>query len=425
VRIWILCTGEPVPFVPAEAGDRFLRAGKLAEYLKSQGHDITWWTARFDHYGKQFRDVAGNTPLQLSDTAPRMIFLESCGYQRHFGPRRFLDHWQIGRAFRKLAPDQPKPDVILASFPLVELCSEAVAFGSKHNVPVILDIRDLWPDVIYDRLTAKTGFSGEGFFFPYERLCKRAFQNADRVIGITKGMQEWCYARFGRGSGRRAVDAVFRQFKPRPVEPDTDWPAIERFWRGKNIDLNADVTRLVWTGSIIADSDGPTLLEAIGRLPASTANTLEIIVAGRGPLVPTVEELARKQQCLKYVGWIGNAEMNALLERSHIGLLCYLDRFDFQVATPNKIIDYCAAGMRILTNLTGEVRLLSDDPDLVINYPTGDAKALSGLLNEIANHPDTYRKKFPPARTVFDAEFDAAIVLPAFEAYLRETAGLG
>lgn len=27
MKIWIICTGEPVPFLPDEAGDRFLRAG--------------------------------------------------------------------------------------------------------------------------------------------------------------------------------------------------------------------------------------------------------------------------------------------------------------------------------------------------------------------------------------------------------------
>lgn len=421
MRVWILCTGEPVPFLPAEAGDRFLRAGKLAEFLNQQGHEVTWWTAQFDHYRKTFRDVPKNVSMRVSEAAPRMVFLGSCGYQRHMGPRRFLDHWQIGKAFRNLAPELPKPDVILASFPLVELCHEAVRFGKLNNTPVILDIRDLWPDIIYERIREKTGFSGEGLFLPYELLCKRSFQHADRVIGITKGMQSWCYDRFGRDIASRSIDTVFRQFKTKPDKTLLDAEELRSFWAEKGIDLSRNVTRLVWTGSIVGDSDGSALLEAIKLLPNGIENHLQIIVAGNGSLVPNVKATAAQCRCLKYVGWIRNAEMNMLLEHSHVGLLCYLDRFDFQIATPNKIIDYCAAGMRILTNLTGEVKQLSNDPEFVVNYQTGDSKELARILLLISNNPEKYRKKLASARDIFDAEFDADKILPNFQSYLIET----
>lgn len=137
-----------------------------------------------------------------------------------------------------------------------------------------------------------------------------------------------------------------------------------------------------------------------------------------------IEVAAAQHPCLKYVGWIGDAEMNHLLERSHIGLLCYLDRFDFQVATPNKVIDYCAASMRILTNLTGEVKSLAPETDLVVNYPTGDAMALARLLQRVAEEAD-FRTPCLAAKEVFDAEFDAARVLPDIEAYLADTISVG
>ena len=422
MRIWILCTGEPVPFLAEEAGKRFLRAGKLAQYLHQQGHEVIWWTTRFDHYGKSFRNVAPNTPVRPDTNGPEIVFLESCGYQRHIGPRRFFDHWQVGRAFRRLAPLQEKPDVILTSFPLVELCNETVEYGRKHNVPTILDIRDLWPDVIYERLHDKLGISLNGFLVPYERRCKSAFRQADHVIGITKGMKDWCYARFGRPEQKRAVDGVFRQFKPKPAQAEISDEATLQYWLGKGIDLNAPVLRCVWSGSLIIDSDGPTLLRAIEQLPEGIEGELQIIIAGDGSLVPEIKEIAAMHPVLKYVGWIENTEMNVLLEHSHIGLLCYLDRFDFQVATPNKVIDYCAAGMRILTNLTGEVTSLAQDQDYIVHYTTADVISLSQTLIRLSEDRKTYSVRSDVARAIFDKKFNAEHALPAFEAFLQQTA---
>lgn len=424
MKIWIMCTGEPVPFLPDEAGDRFLRAGKISQYLTSQGHDVTWWTSRFDHYSKRFRDVQPNIPLRPSADSPELIFLDSIGYRRHMGPRRFIDHWQIGRAFKKLAPKLPRPEVILASFPLVETCAEIVAYGRERGVPTILDIRDLWPDILYERLSSKIGISAKGLFLPYESKCKHAFRNATRVIGITTGMQNWCYGRFGRDEAKRSVDAVFRQFKEKPQTTDLERPEHFNFWADKGVDITENRLRLVWSGSIIRDSDGPTLSAALDHLPENIAEKLQIIVCGTGSLLPELKAQAQKHPCLKCVGWIPNAELNTLLERSHIGLLCYLDRFDFQMATPNKVIDYCAAGMRILTNLDGEISTLAPESDLVINYPTGDARALADILARMSNQPDRYRRKSEAARTVFEKSFDAAQVLPELERYLLRTAAM-
>lgn len=422
MKIWIICTGEPVPFLPDEVGDRFLRAGKLAQHLAAQGHDVTWWTARFDHYGKRQRDVPANTPIRPAPDGPEMIFLDSIGYQNHMGPRRFFDHWQIGRAFRRLAPTLDEPDVILAAFPLVETCANIVAYGRARGVPTILDVRDLWPDVLYERLAARIGFSTKGMFVPYEVQCAHAFRGADRVVGITNGMQNWCYDRFGRDERMREVDAVFRQFKQKPGAVELADPAHFQFWSDKGVDLNDGRTRLVWSGSIIRDSDGPTLVKALDLLPAGIEERLQVVVCGTGSLLPDLQALADRRPFLKCVGWVPNAEVNTLLERSHVGLLCYLDRFDFQMATPNKVIDYCAAGMRILTNLSGELQTLAPGSDLIINYPTGGARALADIIATIADQPDVYRVKYERARRVFAEEFDAAQVMPAFERYLVATA---
>jgi len=75
-----------------------------------------------------------------------------------------------------------------------------------------------------------------------------------------------------------------------------------------------------------------------------------------------------------------------------------------------------------LTNLSGELQTLAPGSDLIINYPTGGARALADIIATIADQPDVYRVKYERARRVFAEEFDAAQVMPAFERYLVATA---
>ena len=66
---------------------------------------------------------------------------------------RILDNNLVAAKFKNLASKEKiLPDLILSSIPTSELSLEATKLGRKNNIPVILDIRDLWPDVFLDVL---------------------------------------------------------------------------------------------------------------------------------------------------------------------------------------------------------------------------------------------------------------------------------
>ena len=418
MRVWIIKIGEPVPHLHAEADDRLFRAGLMAQALHARGHEVTWWSAQFHHQLKYMRDVATSTPVRPNPDGPGMIFLPSRGYTSHISPKRFLDHRDVRRAFERLAPEQPRPDVILCAWPTIDLAFAAVQFGRAHDIPVVLDIRDLWPDIFYERITAKTGLPFKGYFWPYERMGKRAMQGADAVISITNGMLEWGQKRFARETNER--DRVFYQSQNATVLGED-----LAFWQDKGVDLSTPKTRLVWAGTLISDLDIQTLLKAIETLPATAAQELEFVFCGSGDLSPQIEEMAKRLPHVVFGGWVSQDALNALYARSHIGMMCYLDRFDFQLSIPNKVADFTRSNMRILTNLKGEMQRVLGPEDLLIPYPTGDVDTLRAKLVEIAQMPEPYRTPAPRARALFDRLFDAGKVMPEFVRYIEQIAQEG
>lgn len=407
-----------MPYLPAEAGDRLFRAGLMAEALQNHGMEVTWWNAQFHHQLKIMRDVIPFVPVRPSKNALEMIFLPSRGYKHNISPARFMDHIQVRRAFQHIAPDQPRPDVILCAWPTIDLAYAAVQFGRTNDIPVVLDIRDLWPDIFYERITARTGLPFKGYFWPYERMGRYAVQHASAVISITQGMLEWGQKRFARETNSR--DCVFYQSQ-NATPPAEDLV----FWQNKGTQLHASKTRLVWAGTLTSDLDIQTLLEAIETLPETAACELEFIFCGSGELTPRIEEMAARLPNVIFGGWVSQAALAALYARSHIGMMCYLDRFDFQLSIPNKVTDFTRASLRILTNLSGEMQRVLGPEDLLIPYPTGDVDALRAKLVEIAADPARYRIPSPNARAVFDQLFDAERVMHDFVAYMERIAKEG
>lgn len=411
MRAWVFKTGEPVPYLPAEAEDRLFRAGLMAETLHRRGAEVTWWTGQFHHQLKYMRDVTPSVPLHPASDGPEMIFLPSRGYAKNISLARFRDHADMRRAFETLAPQRPRPDVIICAWPTIDLADAAVRFGQANGIPVILDVRDLWPDILYERITVKTGLPFKGYLWPYERMGKRAMRGATAVTSITEGMLNWAQTRFGREN--TGHDRVFHQSQhPETREPDTG------FWAEKGVDLDAPKTRFVWAGTLISDLDIQTLLSAIETLPETAAQELEFVFCGSGDLTPRIEALAGKLPHVIYGGWVSQAALQALYARSHIGMMCYLDRFDFQLSIPNKVADFTRSGLRILTNLQGEMERVLGPENLIIPYPTQDVAALRAQLIQIAEQPDFYRAPAPQGPALFSKLFDADVVMNEFASYV-------
>ena len=66
-----------------------------------------------------------------------------------------IDHRILGLKYRYAARREPPPDLIYVCMPTLELAVESVRYGREQGIPVIVDIRDQWPEIFLERVPSQ------------------------------------------------------------------------------------------------------------------------------------------------------------------------------------------------------------------------------------------------------------------------------
>lgn len=426
--IWNIKVSEPVPWLCEEADQRLFRAGVFEKALRECGHQTLWFSSTFAHLKKTHRNVPQNQIFRPHPDGPEMVFLGSPGYHTNMGFARFHDHWVQARTWRRLAPTLPRPDLIFCAYPTLDLCAAAVDYGQAHEVPVVIDVRDLWPDVIYERLGRLPlvgRLARRRWLLPYERMSARALRNATALTGVGRGMVEWAQDRAHRPADACARDRHFYQSQPDPIKTAAKGEVLRGFWRDRGIDVDAPVVRIVWAGTLFPSVDAQTLFDGLTLLPKPLRARTEIVICGQGPLLPAFERAAAHLPMIRLMGWVPAKQLMGLLMHSDAGLMNYFNRFDFQRAIPNKVVDYTAAGLPLITGVEGELTKLAGDSGAVVHYTVGNPASMAAALEFIHAHASPSYRAAGPSRRLFEDNFEARHVMQAFTAFVEDLAKRG
>ena len=103
-----------------------------------------------------------------------------------------IDNQVVTNQFKKEAElDTSKPDILLTSIPSVELSQEALRYADKNKIPIVLDIRDLWPDVFVELLPKYLFWLVKLITMPMKRRLIDVCSKATAISGITDEFINW------------------------------------------------------------------------------------------------------------------------------------------------------------------------------------------------------------------------------------------
>ena len=182
MKIWFVNPGEPLPI---DNNQRLFRTGKIAERLKLN-HEIIWFSSKFDHFKKEFRDED-----QCESNGIKYYFIKYIGYKNNLSIRRVLDHviMSVNLFFKALT--LKKPDVVISAYPPIETSFLIMIYCKLRKIKFICDVRDLWPYTFVHLFKNKfKKFLCKILIFPWVLLAKTIFKNS-QLITISDGFQDW------------------------------------------------------------------------------------------------------------------------------------------------------------------------------------------------------------------------------------------
>lgn len=415
--MWLVQIGEQLPIDPGPP--RLIRTALLARELVARGHDVTFWNAGFIHQQKRHRLRTGQ--IFDIDDGYRVGLLRGRGYRRNISFARILSHQENARSFARMARGLAPPDVLLCGLPSIEIADAATRYARDHGVPVAVDCRDLWPDIIADQAGSVLRLAAAPVLAYWRRMLRRTMLRATAITGVSEGFVSWGVAAAGRP--RLPLDKPFHLTVAREAGHDTARAAADRFWPGLLGAIPADGVIGVYAGSLSRRFDLLTIAEAVRQLPADVKSRLRIVICGEGDVESRLRQVAADEPSLIIPGWRSAAELQALMRQADFGILPYPSSRDFTITFPNKVGEYLSFGLPIMTGLDGVIGAMLAPAGLRLGYETGDVGSARDALTGIVTRKADLARLKESARRVFRLNFDPDGIYPAFADYLEELAG--
>jgi glycosyltransferase involved in cell wall biosynthesis len=416
MRVWVVSVGEPVP-LGADCCDRLFLAGSFSRFLAALGHEVIWWTSAFDHFRKK-QWVEQDTRLSLEERLDIWL-LWGGGYRANVSLARLRDHRQIARAFAARAWQEPRPDVILAVFPPIRLCLEAVTYGRNAGIPVVVAVRDLWPDAWLDLAPRVLRPAARMLVAPLARKAQSCFAGATAIVGLTEPFLNWAMQR-GRRE-RSPLDRVFPLAYARTAVATEELQQARDFWERMGIRRGNGRFVICFFGSFGRHYDIRTVLAA-ARILQNDASRVLFVLGGAGERLEKCRSMAADLDNVVFPGWLDDREIRALMHIASVGLVPYRENMNFVLGFGNKPAEYLSAGLPIGLSLDhGTLRDLLQSRGCGFSYG-GDASDLAHALRDLDAHPDRWKTLSENARAVFRDTFAAEKVYGEMTAYLAEIA---
>lgn len=408
LNIWLTQTGEPLPL---DNGNQKMRTGLLADHLLSRGHSVLWWGSAFDHFSKRW--VLKKDSDVVVKEGLRIKAIRGTGYRKNFSFLRLLDHRIIARKFRNLASKESRPDIIITSTPSYDFAFEAVKFAKNHNIPVLVDIRDEWPDSFFNYSSLKKLPLGlqkiiRLIFYNEFLMVRKTMQMADGLTAMMDSLISWGLKYAGRP--RTPLDKVF-YIGNKKNQPFNEKPnKVQEYGLEKKFVVT-------FVGTFGTFNNPGILIDCAAKL---NDPNICFVLAGDGDLFNEMKKRASGLPNVILTGWLNQEEIHSLLRRSRIGACPTTMVRD---AFPNKVFTYLSEGLPIVSAWTGEVKEILEKYRIGFYFPPNDVTTLLRCIKNLYEDSVLYNKMATNARRAFSDMFDADKIYEDFSEHIERFAG--
>jgi len=407
--VWILQTGEPLH--SDSSNSRPMRAINLSNKLIEAGHDVILWSSSFDHQNKTHRSKKYKTIKQGDNLEIRLI--PSRGYKKHIGLGRLIDHIQMAWNLNRILKIEKKiPDIAFIGYPPIETAFVISQWLRKRKVPILLDVKDLWPSIFIEPFPSLLKPIARTVFSPYFILAKKIMNNVNGISTMSDGFMNWCL-NFSNKSLSQS-DRIVRlttfenSYSAKELDSVIDW------WSG--IGVLRDTKKVFFAGTF---SKSAFNFDEI--LSTATAmKECQFVLCGHGPYLAEIKDKAKNIPNVVFPGWINRLQLEGLAKMSLASLAPYIDIDNFTLNIPNKIVDSLLLSTPILSPLKGEVSTLIESN--AIGFVYDNSGQLTNRIQSLINDSELQKRMSNNAKELYNKEFEFNEVYDGLVVHLENMA---
>ena len=389
MKIWIIKTGEQTEL---DNNARLLRSGQIFENLKKENYDITWFNSTFNHQIKKQRFFK-TTILKKKKT--KIIYLYGNSYKNNISLSRFFSQLLNAIEFFKYVKNAKfaKPDLIISSYPTAELSFISCFYAKSKKVPYILDVRDMWPDIIFSNLNYFKKFLFLPVFIFWNIIFKYCINNSQSIISISENFLSWTLKK-----GDISKNKNHKYFYlTKPLNNRTN--KLNNHKISKIYKKHSHYIKIIYCGSVSKRHDFISFFKALENIKNKK---ICLYICGKGVFYEELKNKFRNSKKLFFIGWVNNNELNYLLSKCDYGLLPYKSK-DFKMSYPNKISEYLSNNLKIITCTDGLTKKLIIRKKIGYYYKYKSEISVFNILQKIKKNND--QNSFNVYKKMFDYNF--------------------
>lgn len=359
----LLRIGYLVQQFPPEVGAGPARVAEMAAYWRDQGAEVTVITGMPNRpEGRIHPEYRGK--LFTTETWEGIRVHRSWLYAspKHGFARTLLNNITfMATGLLNGLVRAGRFDVLIASSPPFFPHISGVILGSTRRMPVVLEVRDLWPDYLVDMGVLKGRLAPSALF----GLERRLLQSADHVVAVTESFRKRIS---GKGVPLERIAVI-----PNGVDASLYYASPEES-QGRE----SGVFNVGYLGNFGAGQHLTTIVEAAARV-AEVAPEIRFRLIGDGPDRARVEARAAelKLSNLTIHPPIPKDRTREFYASCDICLVPLAPVAVFQETVPSKIFEIMACERPVVASLAGEAARIVEESGGGVVVPPGDADGVA------------------------------------------------
>lgn len=314
-----------------------------------------------------------------------VTFFETFPLQEKTLVNRLKNNFGGQRASIKTAEGMGNFDVVVCTTPPLLLTTSAIKIAKRKNAKLVLDVRDVWPDVAYEMGSFTPG-SPYGRFFTH--IAKRGFKAADMVSTVSAGKAEKLK---GRAPSGTPVELVPNGIDEAFVRNEEDPAIVERFGLG-------DGPVCCYVGNIGLAQGLGTLLDIAAARPG-----VRFLLFGAGADKKTLEARAEAEG-LGNVEFCGSVDARGVYTVLKHSALSYVPLVSSRLkdSIPTKLYECVACGCPVLLAAQGDSVDLLEETGLGAHAVPEDPEGLLRAFDELMAREFTPEERAAASRSMLE-----------------------